>query len=129
MITVLLYIVIVMHFGSWHFKLINEQTMKFNKKRTDFLHLLHFVKLINPRQWSYASCQSAAILQSIQRPLSHRSFNKSPWLRYFYDVFIYGLNHYLLVWLILLNFNFIFFAGLIFILISELMKIFIKICQ
>lgn len=83
--TVLWYHVIFMHFGSCHFKLINEQTMILNfKKGTHFLHLLPFVKLIKPRDLSYAASQSAATLQSIRRPSSHRSFNKSPWLRFFF---------------------------------------------
>lgn len=51
---------------------------------TDFLHLLPFVKLIKQRDLSYAASKSAATLQSIRRPSSNRSFNKSPWLRFFF---------------------------------------------
>lgn len=108
--TVLWYHVIFMHFGSCHFKLINEKTMILNlKKGTHFLHLLPFVKLIKPRDLSYAASQSAATLQSIRRPFwcIH-----SPPTTLFTSVKLLNMYTYNLF-----NFNFIFVAGFIFILI------------
>lgn len=120
MITVLWYHVIFMHFGSCHFKLINEQKKELYKNV--FCH--PFSAFITFCRTHKTGIFVAATLQSIRSPSSHRSFNKSPCLRFF---MMYSFTVYNIICPVSKTiehvhnsfyFNFIFLAGLIFIVTS-----------